>query len=172
MRNKVVKVKVIKCLFNANWYLCLWKSGKKDYHSIHFAFLFTAAENPPHDLQITAYKNNHLVMYIDTAKLYVQFLDQNDAKFKYCTNAIMSCWWFCKRLRVVACKSLKTQVKSSWVISKVVAVAYVSGCLQELFITKFKLQFTQGFTKVGVTRAGHTTLDWSQGELRLYLKLQ
>ena len=43
--------------------------------------------------------------------------------------------------------------KSSWVIPKVVAVAYGSGRLRELFITKFKSQFKRGFTKEVVTRA-------------------
>ena len=36
-----------------------------------------------------------------------------------------------------------------------VAVACGSGHLLELFITKLKLQFKQGFTKVVVTSAGH-----------------
>ena len=34
--------------------------------------------------------------------------------------------------------------KTSWVIPNVVVVAYRSGCLWELFITKFKSQFKQG----------------------------
>ena len=42
------------------------------------------------------------------------------------------------------------------------------GPLREPFITKFKLQFKRGFTKVVVTRAGRLR-EWSQGELRLYL---
>ena len=71
---------------------------------------------------------------------------------------------------MVACKSLKTKEKSSWVIPKVVAVAYGSGRLRELFITKFKSQFKWGFAKVVVTRAGRV-LEWSQGELRLYMEL-
>jgi len=41
------------------------------------------------------------------------------------------------------------------------------GRLREGFITKFKSQFKQGFTKLVVTRAGRL-LEWSQGELRLY----
>ena len=41
------------------------------------------------------------------------------------------------------------------------------GPLRELFITKLKLQFKRGFTKVVVTRAGRLR-EWSQGELRLY----
>ena len=49
-----------------------------------------------------------------------------------------------------------------------VAVAYESGCLRELFITKFKSQFKWGFAKVVVTRACRLQ-EWSQGELRLYL---
>ena len=48
--------------------------------------------------------------------------------------------------------SLKTKEKSSLVIPKVVAVAYGSGRLQELFITKFKAQFKWGFAKVVATR--------------------
>ena len=39
--------------------------------------------------------------------------------------------------------------ESSWVISRVVVVSY-----GEVFFTKFKSQFKQGFTKVVVTRAG------------------
>jgi len=68
---------------------------------------------------------------------------------------------------VVAYKSLKTKKKSSWVIPKVVAVAYGNGLLQELFITKFKSQFKWVFAKVVVTRAGRLQ-GWLQGELRLY----
>ena len=41
------------------------------------------------------------------------------------------------------------------------------GRLREVFITKFKSQFKQGFTKVVVTRAGRLR-EWSQGELQLY----
>ena len=40
------------------------------------------------------------------------------------------------------------------------------GSLREVFITKFKSQLKQGFTKVVVTRAGRLR-EWSQGELRL-----
>ena len=68
---------------------------------------------------------------------------------------------------MVAYYSLKTKEKSSWVIPKVVAVAYGSGCLQEVFITKCNSQFKQGFTKVVVPRAGRLR-EWSQGELQLY----
>ena len=56
---------------------------------------------------------------------------------------------------MVACESVKTKEKSSWVISKVVAVAYGSGRLQELFITKFKSQLKRRCTKVVVTKADH-----------------
>ena len=70
---------------------------------------------------------------------------------------------------MVAYESLKIKEKFNWVIPKVVVVAYQSGCLRELFITKFNLQFKWGFTKVAVTRADHLQ-EWSQGELRLYLK--
>ena len=65
---------------------------------------------------------------------------------------------------MVAYKSLKTREKSSWVIPKVVGVAYGSGRLQELFITKFKSQFKWGFAKVVVSRADRLR-EWSQGEL-------
>ena len=61
----------------------------------------------------------------------------------------------------------RAKEKSSWVIPEVVAVAYGSGRLQELFITKFKSQFKRGFTKVVVTRDGRLR-EWLQGELRLY----
>ena len=66
---------------------------------------------------------------------------------------------------MVTYKSLKTKEKSSWVIPKVVAVAYGSGRLREFFITKFKSWFKCGFAKVVVTRAGRLR-EWSQGELR------
>ena len=55
---------------------------------------------------------------------------------------------------MVAYESLKTKEKSSWVIPKVVVVAYGSGRLRELFIKEFEFLFKQGFTKVLVTRAG------------------
>ena len=48
-----------------------------------------------------------------------------------------------------------------------VAVAYGSGRLRELFNTKFKSQFKRGFTKVVLTGAGRLR-EWSQGELQLY----
>ena len=48
-----------------------------------------------------------------------------------------------------------------------VAVAYGSCRLRELFITKFKSQFKWDFAKVVLTRAGRLQ-EWSQGELRLY----
>ena len=50
---------------------------------------------------------------------------------------------------MVAYETLRTKEKSSWVIPKVVAVAYESFSV----ITKFKSQFKLGFTKVVVTRA-------------------
>ena len=46
-------------------------------------------------------------------------------------------------------KSLKTKEKSSWVIPKVVMVAYGSGVLQELFITRFRSPAQTGFHKGG-----------------------
>ena len=57
---------------------------------------------------------------------------------------------------MVAYESLKTNEKSGWVIPKVVvvAVAYGRGRLRDLFVTKFKSQLKQSFTKVVVTRAG------------------
>ena len=45
-------------------------------------------------------------------------------------------------------RELKNKGKSIWVIPKVVEVAYGSGRLRQLFITKFKPQFILGFTKV------------------------
>ena len=68
---------------------------------------------------------------------------------------------------MIAYKSLKTKKKSSWAVPKVVDVAYGSGRLWKLFITKFKSQFKWGFAKVVVTRAG-CLQEWSQGELSLY----
>ena len=68
---------------------------------------------------------------------------------------------------MVAYENLKTKEKFSWVIPKVVAVAYGIGRSRELFITKCKSQFKLGFTKVVLTRAGRLR-EWSQGELRLY----
>ena len=69
---------------------------------------------------------------------------------------------------VVSYQSLKTKENSSWVIPKVVAVAYGIGPLRELFITKFKWQFKWGFIKVIITRACHLR-ECLQGELWLYL---
>ena len=68
---------------------------------------------------------------------------------------------------MVAYETLKTKEKSSWVIPKVVAVAYESFSV----ITKFKSQFKLGFTKVVVTRAD-CLQEWWQGELQLYLLKQ
>ena len=67
---------------------------------------------------------------------------------------------------MVAYQSLTTKEKSSLLIPKVVAVAYRSGRLQELFITKFKSQFKWDFTKAVITRAG-CLQEWLQGELRM-----
>ena len=61
-------------------------------------------------------------------------------------------------------KRLKTKEKSSWVIPKVVAVAYES-----FSFTKIKWQFKLGFTKVFVTGAGRLR-EWSQEDLRLYIE--
>ena len=65
---------------------------------------------------------------------------------------------------MVAYKSLITKEKSSWVIPKVVAVAYGSFSLKKL-----KSQFKWDFAKVVIPRAGRLQ-EWLQGELRLYLK--
>ena len=51
---------------------------------------------------------------------------------------------------MVAYDSFKVKDKSSWVIPKVVTVAYGSGRLRELFITKFKSQIKRGWS---LTRA-------------------
>ena len=51
----------------------------------------------------------------------------------------------------------KTKKKSSWIIPRVVAIAYGSGRLRELFITKIKSQFKRGFTKVVIARARSLT---------------
>ena len=77
------------------------------------------------------------------------------------TNTLSGRW-------VIAYESLETKETPSWVIPKVVAVAYGSCRLRELFITKS--QFKRGFTKVVVTRACRLR-EWSQRELRLYLQL-
>ena len=52
---------------------------------------------------------------------------------------------------MVAYESVKTKEKCSWVILKVVAIAYWSAHLQVLFITMFN---KRGFTMVVATRAG------------------
>ena len=57
-----------------------------------------------------------------------------------------------ENLTQVTNESLKSKEKSSWVIPKVVAVAYGIGRFRELFITKFKSQFKRGFIKVIITR--------------------
>ena len=52
-------------------------------------------------------------------------------------------------------QELKNKGQVQLVIPKVVTVAYGSGRLRELFITKFQSEFKCGFTKVVVvTRAG------------------
>ena len=56
---------------------------------------------------------------------------------------------------MVAYESVKTKENSSWVIPKVVAVAYESFK---------KSPFKRGFAKVVVTRPGRLR-EWSQGEL-------
>ena len=61
---------------------------------------------------------------------------------------------------MVAYESLQTKEKSSWVIPKVVAIAYESGRLRKLFITKFKSRVKRAFEKVVVTRAGRLR-EWS-----------
>ena len=86
---------------------------------------------------------------IDTAKFYIHFLDHQ------------------RSVQFYSSVDLNAQ-HSEWVIPKVVALAYGSGHLRDLFITKFKSQFKWGFTKVVVTRAGRLR-EWSHGELRMYL---
>ena len=72
--------------------------------------------------------------------------------------SFIKCWiiW----LWVVAYQSLKTMKKSSWVIPKVVPVAYGSSLLWEL-------QFKSDFTRVVVTRTGRLQ-ELLQGELWQY----
>ena len=74
----------------------------------------------------------------------------------------------CSRSILITNKSLKTKEKSNWLIPKIVAVTYESS---NFFITKFKSQFKWSFTKVVITRAGRVQ-EWSQGELRLHMKMQ
>ena len=69
---------------------------------------------------------------------------------------------------VGAYESLKKKEKSSWLIPKVVVIAYGSVRLLEFFIAKFRSQFKRSFTKVIVNRDGRLR-EWSQGELRLCL---
>ena len=59
-------------------------------------------------------------------------------------------------------ESLATKEKSTWVIPKVIAVAYESFSLKSLSHSS-----NGGFTKVVVTSARRLRV-WSQGELRLY----
>ena len=72
---------------------------------------------------------------------------------------------------MVAYKSLKTKEKSSWVIPKVVAVAYGSFLLQSLSRSSNAVVVAVAVVVVVVvvvvTRAGRLR-EWSQGELRLY----
>ena len=102
---------------------------------------------------------------IDTANLYVHFFTGREP-LAHCAVPFKCCF-ICNILWAFAYKSLKTKEKSSCVIPKVVTVAYGSSHLRELFITKFKSQFKQGFTKVVITRAGGLR-EWSQGDLWLY----
>ena len=74
----------------------------------------------------------------------------------------------CSRSILITYKSLKTKEKSNWLIPKIVAVTYESSTF---CITKFKSQFKWSFTKVVITRAG-CVQEWSQGELRLHMKMQ
>ena len=60
---------------------------------------------------------------------------------------------------MVAYESFKVKEKSSWVIRKVATVAYGSGRLRELFITKFESQIKRGWL----------LRERSQGQLRLYI---
>ena len=69
-------------------------------------------------------------------------IHNKSVKFNF-LNCFIKLFYLYLRLWVVACKSLDTREKSTWVIPKVVAVAYRSSLLQELFITTFKSQFKQ-----------------------------
>ena len=111
--------------------------------------------------------------WYDMAKLYIQFFRPKCPKDLY-HQAISTVCSFIKeliamniRLWAVAYGSLKTKEQSSWVIPKVAMVACGNGCLQELFITKFKSQFNWGYTKVVANKAGRLQ-EWSQGEIWLY----
>ena len=66
---------------------------------------------------------------------------------------------------MVAYKSLKTKEKSSWVIPKVVAIAYESFSSESL-----RHRSNGGFTKVAVNRAGRLR-ERSQGEGTLLMKI-
>ena len=101
------------------------------------------------------------------------FLDHNVPKDLY-HQAISTVCSFIKeliamniRLWAVAYESLKTMEQSSWVIPKVAMVACGSGCLWQLFITKFKSQFNWGYSKVVANKAGRLQ-EWLQGEIWLY----
>ena len=63
-------------------------------------------------------------------------------------------------------RELKNKGKIQLGNPKVVRAAYGRGRLQELFITKFKSQFKQGFTKVVISRTG-CLQERSLGELLL-----
>jgi len=73
----------------------------------------------------------YLYLFIpDTARLYVQFLDQNKP-LAQCAVSLKH-WFICKALRVVAYKSLKEgEVQLGSPQSG-------RGRLRDLFITKFK----------------------------------
>ena len=57
------------------------------------------------------------------------------------------CFVMSKRLWVVTNKSLKTKEESSWVIPKMVTVAYESGHFWQVFSIKFK-SVQEGFHKL------------------------
>ena len=97
---------------------------------------------------------------VDTAKLFVQCF----RPLAQCAVSLKSlkCIFIIIRLWVVALGQLKNKAKVQLSNPK-----SGRGRLREGFITKFKSQFKQGFTKLVVTRAGRL-LEWSQGELRLY----
>ena len=103
------------------------------------------------------------ISHIDAVSLYLTWTWLNLA-FNFFTGQepLAQCavslkhWFQCKRLWVVAYKSLKTKENSSWVIRKMDAIP------NENF-SGTKSEFKRGFTKVVVTRAGRlwaTLVPW------------
>ena len=67
-----------------------------------------------------------------------------------------------------AFKDVKTKETTSWLVRKVVKVAYRSLHLRKLSITELKLAFKRDFTTLVTIRAV-CYQELSQGELSLYL---